>query len=87
MAIALDSTGNVPYASGTQALAAASDTAPGASITGLTYSAPTSAAGGLSVGTLAPGQCRAVWIRRSAANSPAMANEQIVLTLTGDTLG
>ena len=88
VAIALDTTGNVPYASGTQALAVAtSDTVPGAAISGLAYSTPVNSAGGLLVGNLAPGQCRAVWVRRTAMNTAAVASELIKLTITGDTLG
>ena len=71
-------------ASSVQAQEAATDTAPGSGVTGLAFSAPTSDAGGISIGDLAPGQCRAVWIRCTATNSAAVT-ETITLSVAFDT--
>lgn len=71
VAIALDNIAASATGSGSpQAAAIATDTtAP----TGVgTFSAPTTAATGLVIGDLAPGQVKAIWIRRTAANSVAI---------------
>ena len=52
---------------------------------GVTFSAPTTEGAGLSIGSLAPGQCRAVWIRRTAANTAAKDNDGITLQISGQT--
>ena len=49
------------------------------------FSTPTTAAAGLSLGDIGPGQVRAVWIRRSAANTAAVSAETITLRVEGDT--
>lgn len=49
------------------------------------FSSPTTSGTGLSVGTLAAGQCRAVWVRRTAANSAALSADGVTLAWTGDT--
>ena len=86
VAIAVDSTAaSAVGSSSAQALTASSRTAPGGSVTGLTYSTPTSYATGVSLGSIPAGQCRAVWIRRTATNSAPVDGEEITLTLTGDT--
>lgn len=86
VAIAVDSTAASAKGSSTaQALTASSRTAPGSPITSLAYSAPTTAAAGIAFGNLAPGACRAVWVRRSANNSAAVAAETVTLAVTGDT--
>ena len=72
-------------ASSAQAQEATTDTAPGAGVTGLSFSAPTSDAGGISFGDLAPGQCRAVWIKCAAANTAAVT-ETITLSVAFDTI-
>lgn len=85
-AIAVDSTPARAMGSATaQALEAVSDTAPGAGIVGLAYGAPSSFAAGLVLGDIPAGYCRAVWVRRSATNSPA-TSETINLRVSGDTL-
>lgn len=72
-AIALDAMGVDPTpasplaSSGAQAVATAAAT----SIpSGVTFSAPTTKVSGLSLGDLAPGFCRAVWLRRTGPNLP-----------------
>lgn len=52
---------------------------------GVTFSAPTSYASSLSIGSLAAGQVAAVWIRRSSANSAAKNNDGATLTTQFDT--
>lgn len=49
------------------------------------FSTPTTSANGLSLGTLAAGQVRAVWVRRSAANTAALTGDGFTLAVTGDT--
>lgn len=52
---------------------------------GVSFSLPTTAGAGLSLGNIGPGQCRAFWIRRSANNSAAVTGETITLAVSGDT--
>lgn len=49
------------------------------------FSSPTSKATGLSLGSIAAGSCKAVWIRRTAANNAAINNDGVVLAVEGDT--
>ncbi len=72
-------------ASAAQALEAATDQAPGASITGLSYSTPSTSAAGVALGTISPGQCKAFWVKRTGANSAAISLETITLAITGST--
>lgn len=53
-----------------------------------TFSSPTSKGTGLAVGDLAPGQCRAVWVRRTVAASTTtpVANDGGTVRFEGDTL-
>lgn len=53
--------------------------------TSQSFTAPTSKGTGLSIGDLAAGQCRAVWIKRTAANSAALDLDGVVLRVEGDT--
>lgn len=69
-----------------QALTATSETAPGAAVTGLSYSSPSSSAAGVLLGDIGPGCCRAVWVRRAATNSAA-TTETVTFAATGSTLG
>lgn len=88
VALAVDTTAASALGSAAaQALTAASATAPGASVTGLAYSSPSSAAAGVPLGNIGPGQCRAFWVRRTATNSAATASESVTLAVTGDTAG
>jgi hypothetical protein len=52
---------------------------------GVSFSAPTSKATGLSVGDLDAGECRAIWVRRTAANSAALDADGATLRVEGDT--
>lgn len=49
------------------------------------FSSPTSKATGLSLGTIPAGQCRAFWIRRTAANTSAVNSDGATIKVEGDT--
>jgi hypothetical protein len=49
------------------------------------FSSPTTKAAGLSLADLPSGQCRAVWWRRTAANSAAINADGVTVTVEGDT--
>lgn len=53
--------------------------------TSQTFTAPTSKATGLSIGSLTPGQVRAVWVRRTENNTAAVNNDGATLSFSGDT--
>jgi hypothetical protein len=52
---------------------------------GVTFTAPTTKLTGIVIGDILAGQCRAVWVRRTAANTPALNNDSITLNLDCDT--
>lgn len=83
VAIGVDTTAaSAIGASGAQALEVADEsTAP----TGVSFSTPTTRATGLSLGNIAAGYCRAVWIRRTAANTGALDNDGGSISFSGDT--
>lgn len=86
VAIAVDSTAASAIGSGTaQALEIADEGDSGTVLSGLTFSAPTTAGTGLALGNIGPGQCRAIWVRRSATNSAAVTAETVTLAVSGDT--
>lgn len=86
IAVAADTTAASVLASTTaQALTATTATAPGAGVTGLTYSTPTTAAGGVSLGNIPAGSVRAFWVRRTAANSAALSGDGVTIAVSGDT--
>jgi hypothetical protein len=58
-------------------------TAPGAGVGA--FSSPTSKGTGLSLGTIAAGYCRFIWVRRTAANSAALDNDGVTIRVEGDT--
>jgi len=49
------------------------------------FSAPTTAGTGLALGSIASGSCRAVWIKRTAANSAALSADGVTIAVSGDT--
>lgn len=53
--------------------------------TGVSFSAPSTAATGLSLGDIAAGSCRAFWVRRTAANSSAKDNDGVTINYSCDT--
>ena len=57
----------------------------GTAPTGEAFSSPTTKATGLALGNLAAGYCRAIWVRRSAANSAALDNDGATIKVEGDT--
>jgi hypothetical protein len=65
-----------------QALQVASETTAPA---GVSFSSPTTAGTGVALGTIPAGQCKAFWVRRSAANTAALSNDGVTLSVTGDT--
>ena len=87
IAIAVDTTAaSAVGAASAQALTAATETAPGGSVTGLSYSSPTTAGAGLALGNIPAGSGRAIWIRRSiTANTPALSNDGVTIAVSGDT--
>ena len=64
------------------ALIASETTAP--SGTG-SFSTPTTDGGGLSIGSLAPGQVKAIWVRRTAANTGPVTGDGFTLGISFDT--
>lgn len=52
---------------------------------GEAFSSPTTKGTGLSVGNLAAGECRAIWVRRTAANTAALDADGVVIRCEGDT--
>ena len=84
IAVAADSTAASAVASGsTQALTVANETTAPAGP--LTFSSPTSAGAGVALGNIPAGQCKAFWIRRTAANSLALSADGVTIAVTGDT--
>lgn len=53
--------------------------------TGESFSSPTTKGTGLSLGDLAAGSCRAIWVRRSATNSAALDSDGCTIRAEGDT--
>lgn len=86
IAVAADSTAASVLASGTaQALTGTTETAPGAGVTGLSYSSPTTAAAGVSLGSIPSGQVKAFWVKRTAANTAALSADGVTIAISGDT--
>lgn len=65
-----------------QAVTIANETAAPA---GVTFSSPTTAGSGVSLGSIPSGSVRAVWVRRTAANTAALSADGFTLGLSGDT--
>lgn len=70
-------------AASAQAVQIADDTTAPA---GVVFSSPADAASALALGDIGPGQVRAVWVRRTAANTAALAGDGLTLAVYGDTL-
>jgi hypothetical protein len=66
---------------GTEQTVANEGTAP----TSVTFSAPTTKGAGLSIGNIPAGQHKAVWVRRTAANTAALDNDGATIRAEGDT--
>lgn len=81
--IAVDSTAASDHeAAGAQALEVADE---GTAPLGLTFYAAATLGAALSLGEIAAGQVKAIWIERTAANTAALANDGGVLRITGGT--
>lgn len=52
---------------------------------GVSFSSPTTAGTGVSLGNIGVGQVKAFWIRRTAANTAALSNDGVTIAVTGDT--
>ena len=50
-----------------------------------TFSSPTTKATGLAVSDIAAGEVKGIWMRRTAANTAALDNDDVTLTVEGDT--
>jgi hypothetical protein len=86
IAVAADSTATSALGSSSaQMLTATSSTAPGGSITGLTYSSPTTAATGVALSSIPATQVKGFWVRRTAANTAALSGDGVTLATSGDT--
>jgi hypothetical protein len=85
IAVAVDTTAASVIASGsTQATTVANElTSPGAGAGA--FSSPTTSATGLSLGNIPVGQCKAFWVRRTAANTAALSADGVTIAVTGDT--
>lgn len=59
------------------------NTAPGAGVGA--FSSPTTKGAGIALGSIGPGQVKAVWVRRTAQNSAALDNDGVTLRFEGDT--
>lgn len=83
VAIGADTTGASALGSASaQALQIANkNTAPA----GVTFSTPTSFATGINLGNIPAGQVKAFWIRRALANTVALNNDGITISIQGDT--
>lgn len=84
IAIGVDTTAASAIGSaGAQALEVADeDTAP----VGVAFSSPTTLGTAITLGDIAPGQCRAIWIRRLAANTTPLANDGVILRTVVESL-
>lgn len=52
---------------------------------GVTFSSPTTAATGVSLGTIPTGNVKGLWVRRTAANSSALSADGVTLAVQVDT--
>lgn len=83
IAVGADTTAASAIASGSaQALTVANETTAPA---GVTFSSPTTAGAGVALGNIPSGQCKAFWIRRTAANTAALSSDGVTIAVTGDT--
>jgi hypothetical protein len=84
VAIATDNIG--PVAKGSSSAQAAQianeDTGP-SSVSA--FSTPTTDGTGLSLGSIAPGEVKAIWVRRTTANTAALDTDGFTLAVAGDT--
>jgi hypothetical protein len=83
VAIGVDTTAaSLKGASSAQAVSAADESSAPA---GISFSSPTTVATGLALGDIAAGYCKAIWVRRTAANTVAVDADGFTLTIAGGT--
>lgn len=83
IAVGADTTAaSVIASASTQAITVATETTAPA---GVTFSSPTTSGTGVALGNIPAGQCKAFWIRRTAANTAALSNDGVTIAVTGDT--
>jgi hypothetical protein len=84
VAVAIDNIAASAIGSGsTQAATIANETTTPSGVG--TFSSPTTAGTGLSLGNIPIAQCRAYWVKRTAANSAALSADGCTIACTGDT--
>jgi hypothetical protein len=82
-AVAVDTVAASAIASGsTQMTTIANETTAPA---GQSFSAPTTKASGIALSDLPAGQCKGIWVRRTAANTAAVNNDGVTVRVEGDT--
>lgn len=52
---------------------------------GVSFSSPTSKGSGISLGDIAAGEVKAIWVRRTAANTSPLDTDGVVIRVEGDT--
>ncbi len=57
----------------------------GTAPTGVTFTTPTTEGAALTIGNIPAGSVQAIWVRRTATNSAAEANDGVTLRVKGDT--
>ncbi len=84
-AIAIDAIAGSPIgqAAAQAAEVANESTSPGAGAG--SFSAPTTKGTGLALGNIPAGHCKAIWVRRTAANTVAVNNDGVTIRAEGDT--
>jgi hypothetical protein len=82
-AIALDGTAASDVDSASQQMERIADESTPPS--GESFSAPTTKGTGLSIGDLNPDFCKGIWVRRTATDSAALANDGVTIRCEGDT--
>lgn len=53
---------------------------------GVAFSSPVTLGAAIAIGNIAAGQCRALWVRRTAANTVGLANDGVTLRIQGESL-
>ena len=52
---------------------------------GVVFTSPTTFGTGIVLGTIPVGQCRAIWVKRTAANTVALSGDGVTFSIQGDT--
>jgi hypothetical protein len=84
IAIAVDNIAASVIASGSTQMATIANETTAPTGTG-SFSSPTTAGTGLSLGSIPSGQCKGLWVRRTAANTAALSSDGVTLATSGDT--